>query len=279
MVAVRILCYNNLEVEWGNTMKRIVFFDLDNTLYHTKKEMILPETKKLIKALSKDGNFKLGLATGRGPKHLDIIDDFKQYFDFFVFLNGGLAIKQDKIIYENPMPIETVERVIEKAKNQRVAVGLVTKDGEYITFYDMEVKQLMRGYDKHAPVINEHIYLEKKVYQIWVFSDDRTLLKSFEDVSKDLVFYYWHHGGVDMVLKGSNKAIAIEKLLDDEVYDELITVGDGYNDIQMIEMADIGIAMGNSGFDELKEKADYIAPNIDDDQLYEFFKSLSIISW
>ena len=46
----------------------------------------------------------------------------------------------------------------------------------------------------------------------------------------------------------------------------------------MIEMADIGIAMNNSGFSKLKEKADYIAPNIEDDQLYDFFKSIKIFS-
>ena len=42
-------------------------------------------------------------------------------------------------------------------------------------------------------------------------------------------------------------------------------------------MADIGIAMGNSRFFELKEKADHIAPHIELDQLYDFFKSLNLV--
>ena len=35
--------------------------------------------------------------------------------------------------------------------------------------------------------------------------------------------------------------------------------------------------MNKYTFLELKEKADYIAPHIDDNQLYDFFKSIKIL--
>lgn len=57
----------------------------------------------------------------------------------------------------------------------------------------------------------------------------------------------------------------------------VISIGDGYNDIDMIEVADIGIAMGNSKVNELKEKADLIGPNVKDNKLYEFLKNKGII--
>ena len=56
-----------------------------------------------------------------------------------------------------------------------------------------------------------------------------------------------------------------------------LAVGDGANDVKMIEMADIGIAMSNTRFEELKEKAKHLAPHIKEDQLYDFFKCPSCI--
>ena len=45
----------------------------------------------------------------------------------------------------------------------------------------------------------------------------------------------------------------------------------------MIEVADIGIAMANSRFDELKEKADLVGPCVSDDLLCEFLEKHKII--
>ena len=47
-------------------------------------------------------------------------------------------------------------------------------------------------------------------------------------------------------------------------FDQVIAVGDNLNDIEMIEAAGLGIAMGNSP-QELKDIADYVAPSNDED--------------
>jgi hydroxymethylpyrimidine pyrophosphatase-like HAD family hydrolase len=100
------------------------------------------------------------------------------------------------------------------------------------------------------------------------------------NVSRNLTkfdVYPWHQGGADFVYPFINKSFGIRKALEHEEDYRLICVGDGANDIKMIEMADIGIAMDNTRFSELKEKADFIAPHIEADQLYEFFKSINLV--
>lgn len=48
--------------------------------------------------------------------------------------------------------------------------------------------------------------------------------------------------------------------------DEIIGVGDGYNDLALFEAVGLKVAMGN-GVEELKAKADYITKHVDKDGL------------
>ncbi len=68
---------------------------------------------------------------------------------------------------------------------------------------------------------------------------------------------------LEVVNKNVSKARALELLMRKYGVErkDLIAVGDSYNDIDMIEYAGIGVAMGNAP-DELKEVADYIAPPV-----------------
>jgi hydroxymethylpyrimidine pyrophosphatase-like HAD family hydrolase len=45
---------------------------------------------------------------------------------------------------------------------------------------------------------------------------------------------------------------------------KLIAVGDGFNDLSMIEYAGLGVAMGNAP-EEIKSKADYVTLSNDED--------------
>ena len=58
--------------------------------------------------------------------------------------------------------------------------------------------------------------------------------------------------------------------------DDAITFGDGLNDIEMLEAAGIGVAMGN-GHEKAKAAADVIAPHVDEDGIYKVMKELEII--
>jgi hydroxymethylpyrimidine pyrophosphatase-like HAD family hydrolase len=45
---------------------------------------------------------------------------------------------------------------------------------------------------------------------------------------------------------------------------EMIAVGDGYNDLSMIEYAGLGVAMGNS-VEEIKKRSDFVTLSNDED--------------
>jgi hydroxymethylpyrimidine pyrophosphatase-like HAD family hydrolase len=110
-----------------------------------------------------------------------------------------------------------------------------------------------------------------------MFADtEEKILELAKKIPKFDVFP-WHKDGADFIYPSINKSFGIQKVLDQEEKCLLICVGDGANDVKMIEMADIGIAMGNTRFNLLKEKARHIAPSIEVDKLYDFFKSINLI--
>ena len=58
--------------------------------------------------------------------------------------------------------------------------------------------------------------------------------------------------------------------------EEVIAFGDGENDIEMLEAAGTGIAMGNAK-DAVKERADLICKSVEEDGIYEYFLEKQLI--
>ena len=58
--------------------------------------------------------------------------------------------------------------------------------------------------------------------------------------------------------------------------EEIIAFGDGGNDVDMLEYAGIGVAMGNAG-EDVKAAADYVTTAIDDDGIFNALKHFNVI--
>lgn len=71
---------------------------------------------------------------------------------------------------------------------------------------------------------------------------------------------------MDLAPEGINKAVALQEVADMLGTRASITVGDSGNDCEMLEWADVGVAMGNAR-DYVASFADTMAPDVDDDGL------------
>ncbi len=78
----------------------------------------------------------------------------------------------------------------------------------------------------------------------------------------------WTVPFVDIVANGTNKALGIQVMAGHFGFEtsETMAVGDGNNDVPMMEYAAIGVAMGNAS-DEVKRHADHVTADVDDDGL------------
>lgn len=254
-------------------MKKIIFFDIDNTLVDSETFTVPSETLRLLDELSKDDNFYLGIATGRGPGRMGVINDILHYFDSFVYSNGTYVTLNDKVIYDSPYDNESIDEILEKAVKYDLLMGVSGLNEDALLRLQLRGEINLKNEAKLTP----DYYLKNKVYQAWLVSSDfETLFKCLEELP-NYNQYLWTRSGVDLTIGNHSKGtgiLKVKEILGDVM---VISIGDGYNDIDMIEVADIGIAMGNSKVNELKEKADLIGPNVKDNKLYEFLKNKGII--
>jgi hydroxymethylpyrimidine pyrophosphatase-like HAD family hydrolase len=103
------------------------------------------------------------------------------------------------------------------------------------------------------------------LYQACVYiTEEETAV--LEPVLGKCVVTRWHPGGVDIIAKGGGKRTAVEQYcrLQGWKPEEIIAFGDGENDIPMLEIAGIGVAMGNAG-QIVKDKADYVTLTVRED--------------
>lgn len=77
----------------------------------------------------------------------------------------------------------------------------------------------------------------------------------------------------DVTAPGISKASGLARLASVFGTTRSVCAGDGGNDIEMIEWADIGAAMGQSR-DSVKERADIVLPSVEDDGLAELLESM-----
>lgn len=82
----------------------------------------------------------------------------------------------------------------------------------------------------------------------------------------------------EMTKMGVNKATGMQRLMDELKIgrEDTIAFGDGPNDVEMLQFAGTGVAMGNA-IPVVKQYADMVTDKIDEDGLYHAFERLHLL--
>lgn len=255
---------------------KILFFDVDGTLFNSQKKLPQATIEALQKA--KQNGYEIAIATGRGPF---MITELLAELDIhtYVTFNGQYVVYNDKLVYSNGVPSGRLDEII----------GFAEKRGEYAAFLDAErivtnvannhtVAEALTTLKMAYPPVDKEYYKKHAVYQTLLFIDEQAekiYAKEFTDVQ----FVRWHRNSCDVLPQHGSKAQGIAQLIKTLGYTmaDVIAFGDGLNDVEMLEAVGTGVAMAN-GHDKAKAVADYIAPHVDEDGLAKIMKELNLIS-
>lgn len=265
-------------------MNKLIALDIDGTLTNSKKE-ILPKTKEILIELNKQG-CGLILASGRPVPGLKSIANELKFDDFGGYLlafNGSYVgnYQTKEIIYQNTFSRDLGYQVYNLAKKYNLAV-LTYKDDDIISedIDDQYVKvegkinqMMIKQVDDFKANLPENIIKILITGQPEVLE---SLVGIFQDTfDSKLAIYRSAPFFIEVNPIGVDKAKSLATLCKHLNIDssDLIAFGDGYNDLEMIEYAGIGVAMGNA-VEEVKDLANYITASNDEEGIYLALKDL-----
>lgn len=257
---------------------KVVVTDIDGTLYSHTKNCVIPSAIDAIKKLQAKG-IKVILCSGRN-KYLigktGILDIVKP--DGLITMNGSSVIIDNKVIYKYPIPEETVDALIKFSKRLKFGLTLIELDEGHINYIDDRVISAHEKFNTRFPQPRSYPdHYDRTVYQAICFCDslDESLFLPHIVGAKSA---RWDEYAVDIMPTDSDKAKGLLALLEYLKLkpENVVALGDGNNDMEVIQFAGIGVAMGNA-VQPLKDEADIITDNIDDDGWANAFKKLGLI--
>lgn len=262
---------------------RCAVFDIDGTLLGRYQDKIEDSAVKAIHKLKAQG-IQVLVATGRSfyfiKSHVKEVLDC----DYYVSINGSCVLNHDgQVIIRHDIPTQDVEIVLDLADRYNIAMALKTsKEMVVLRDYPGFTAHYGIGFDVHRLMIDDtqkrdYFKTVEPAMGLFLIGDTTQILPALkalpqfrvEGVGSSSLDVFNSHidktKGIDEVLK----TIGV-------TWDEVIAFGDGDNDLEMIEKAGIGVAMGNAT-EKVKQKADYITLDVDQGGIASALEFYSLI--
>lgn len=259
---------------------KIVFFDIDQTLY-LKNENRVPESTRLALKKLRERDILTAIATGRTlavlPESIRTLID-ECGIEMLISVNGQYIEFQGKELISFAMPNDWIEQTITALQSQNVDYAFVCRNGVFVSRDNAYIQAAAQ--DLNLPYSVDALAHQKQpVYQMLGFYSAAQTEKIEALLPETVKTIRWHEFGVDILDKQGSKArgiLAALSKLSLQIQDTM-AFGDGLNDMDMIELVHLGVAMGNAE-PELKAIADCVCANIENDGIYRALLDFNIIA-
>lgn len=254
---------------------KVIFFDIDGTLTHHEDGSIPSSTRDAIRELLERG-IRVVAATGRPLSMCGEIRDLG--IETFITANGGYGTHGDEVIFQTVLLTQTVEAVSSFAMASGHGLSFYTDSFSMNGIEDRRTMPALfetLGLKEYPPVVEK---MEEKVFLMCLFAGDESM-HLYHKRFPELTFRRWHPFILNVLEGDVSKSIAMKKVLHHFGLhpSEAMAFGDGGNDIDMLQLAGTGVAMGNAGA-ELKSVADFVTKPSGEDGIAFALGELGLIS-
>ena len=203
---------------------RLIVSDLDGTLLLKGESTLHRLTESAIGRLI-DGNTVFCVASGRNYGELKrIMKDFDGEV-YFIAHDGALIVYKEKSIFEAP-----IEKALLKGFDGEESL---VAHGKYLSFVKSGSKRFIREikaqYLGHIAEIDSIDDINEPIYKVTVYGK--------KDCGCSLNKVYCGHTSCEYVANGINKGRAVAELSKILKTDNVIAIGDGINDAEMLKSA------------------------------------------
>lgn len=262
----------------GGKKIRAAFFDIDGTLISMGGHKMPASLPGALDTLRKNGAALL-LGTGRHPLEIEqenLLPGLQ--FDGAAYMNGQLCEWQGKPVVQNLIPPQELAALHAYLDKTGRSCIFLERNDMYANKVDDRLIEGQAHVGTAVPPLRSLDGLEtREIYQVIPYVDaqeERELLT----VMPNCKTLRWGDAVVDLTTKAGGKEKGIRALCNAMgiSVEETIAFGDGANDMEMLEMAGIGVAMGNA-LEETKRCADYVTDDVDDDGLAKALRHFHLI--
>lgn len=277
--------------------QKIIFLDIDGTLVNDFG--VVPDTAKYAVQKARENGHLVFLCTGRS-KIVIFPDIIEMGFDGMIGSAGGYIEMGETVLFHEKIQLQNIQHVVDFFGHHQIEFFLESTTGMYSStngkkyfqlildklladkpdfkvqiekgfrpFYDL----LIEGQDLIRDDINKVSFLSSEI----PFDMIKKEFEATFTVIPNTVSLMGQNSG-ELSLPGIHKASAIEKIIQHLGIEKENTYayGDSWNDLEMLEYVQYGIAMGNA-HEEIKKVANDITDRHDDDGIYNSFKKYGLI--
>ncbi|MBO0458190.1 HAD family phosphatase [Enterococcus hulanensis] len=256
---------------------KLVAIDLDGTLLNSQHQLVEENTRTLLRA--KDSGIQLALATGRSIISAVEMLEQMDLEGYVLALNGTLIAHRTKdqveILRISQLKKSEVQNAFDIALREKVTFIASNESGsDRVPFEEnTELVQefLIKRQDLRCVTVEQ---MQQKInddsvhYLKLAFTNQKRkklleLKQRLEEVGLNTIFSDTSY--IEYVPKGINKGMALKFLCDHLgiSLNDTLAIGDQENDIELLQMSGISVAMGNAQ-EHVMEIADYVTETNDD---------------
>lgn len=257
---------------------KAVALDLDGTLLNSKKE-ISEENKNILKKLSENG-VEILIVTGRPYPITKKIAESLEIPLTVICYNGArvMNLKTDEIIFEKVLEEKQVLKIIEFCRKNKKDLNLFQNDIWYVEDLESIGTKYYKKNSRLEPTLKSFDTFDSFKMIKSIIIDENNVLEEVEKELREILgnsvyFTYSQDKYLEILNKDVNKGLTLKNVLEEKGIgmSECIAFGDAHNDLEMLELAGVGVAMGNA-HEILKSRVQHITDTNDNDGVGKFLK-------
>lgn len=274
---------------------KAIFLDMDGTLLNNYNR-VTEKTKDVIHQIRQSGIYVF-IVTGRGKNEIfpTAPEDFE--VDGVISSNGMTGYLGDRKLFEHTLPEDVVEEVIKLAREHKIYYEIFPIEGNQLVEREDKSTLLAEMTEPMPDTVGVNEWRERvdaldgliqwvdkvpkgKYSKFYFFSRDPEKMKKWiavlEKLLNELPFSmtFSSLNNVEVMVKDKDKGTGIKDLIDELGIsaDDILAVGDSFNDVGMFNLAGHTVAMKNSP-DEIKEMTDEVTEFTNDEEgIYHYLK-------
>lgn len=254
---------------------KLIALDVDGTLLNDNHELS-EQTKKTIQEVSRSGA-EIVLCTGRGPQNSIPFMEQIGLTGYVISHNGAATVDvvTKEVVHQFAMDTKALLPYMDYFRKQRVHFDVNTAFHMYVDNVEgmaVEVRSMYENFlmlPVNLPPLEE---FTEPVVKVTAFDHADVLDKVHEEIGKWTPEFNILRSGeyfVDLMHPDASKGNALKQLAERRGVrqDEILAIGNYYNDITMLTFAGLGIAMDNSPL-EVKAAADALTLSNNEDGVH-----------